>query len=197
MTHLTRIISYTTPTGVRTIADDEGALDRHRFWSGPQYEHPERSTTYLDVAGFEDTKDSINEQNSVIDTELEQDPAKIMELGRVIETAVLTLKKEVTKDEIWKQQNAVNKLLDTAPGCFGYAAGFRVPKISTDSGNHNEFVILVAWESKEAHISWAKKEMENPNSPLHGYDKLVEKSEMWHVTLTYGYLSAAATAAME
>jgi heme-degrading monooxygenase HmoA len=120
-----------------------------------------------------------------------------MELGRVIETAVLRLKKEVTEDQMWEQQKAVNEILDTATGCYGYASGFRVPEISTDSGQYSEFVILVAWDSLESHTSWAEKEKEKPDSPLNGYDKLVEKGEMWHVTLTYGYLSAAATAAME
>lgn len=115
----------------------------------------------------------------------------------MIETAVLKLKKGVTEDQMWEQQEAVNEILDTATGCHGYASGFRVSETSTDSGQYSEFVILVAWDSLESHTSWAEKEKEKPDSPLKGYHKLVEKGEMWHVTLTYGYLSAAATAAME
>lgn len=101
--------------------------------------------------------------------------ANVLSAAPIIEVTKFHLKSSVSRDAWLAQQAAVQKLLDEAKGCKGYASGFVEGK--------DEYLVLVGWESVEAHNGWAQAEKEKPDSACNRYVAMVTGAEMCHVAI--------------
>ncbi|KAA8892965.1 hypothetical protein FN846DRAFT_914634 [Sphaerosporella brunnea] len=161
-----------------------GGLPTTIYW-GQQVEHPNKMTLFVNSDSAEiDASLSTALQTAidaplldrVLNVHLEPPPPPLLACAPVIESAIFTLKRDVSRATWCQQQAAVDRLLDVAEGCGGHSAGFVV-------GGDDVFVVLVAWVSVEAHEKWARWEMGRENSVLKRYRDLTEKVSSVHVAM--------------
>jgi len=109
------------------------------------------------------------------DAALSPAAANVLGSAPIVEVARFRLKPETSRDAWLACIARGTQLLANDAGCRGYAAGFVEGK--------REFLVLVGWDSVDAHSACVAKQKVDPAAPLHEYDTMADGVEMYHVAI--------------